>query len=320
MKRIITYIKNLFKQKKAVVFTLSIAFSCILWVLIKFSDTYEGVISFNIDYVNIPKDKVLLGNPPTNLKTSVRMQGFEILNYRLFVRNMALDASKMNKKGNKSYFSHSYLEAAIKKQLKKNSSLHQLKKDTLFLNFGINIKRVIPIISQLSLDFQKDFELYDSIAIIPASLTVWGPEDTVDSLTAIKTKKVVLNDIQENIDISALLIIPEALKNLDFSTKKVQIKARVERFSERLIKVPIRIINVPPEVVIRIFPREVEVLCKASIEDIKNINAEDFTIVCDFNKGNASSNYLIPEVLHKPVAIKEISLQEKKVEYLINRE
>ncbi|NAS30888.1 hypothetical protein GTQ40_07895 [Flavobacteriaceae bacterium R38] len=320
MKRFKAFIKKIFKQRKATVFMFFILFSSILWFLIKFSDSYNGQIYFKINYVNIPEDKILLGDPPVKLSAIARAQGFQILSYRLFKKELDLDVSELKDISGKSYFSDDYLKEAIQEVIAKNISIQQITSETFYLNFGKNKKKVIPVVHQLGMNFADDFELNDSLIINPREITVIGPEDAVDTISHLKTKKVFLKNINSDIDIATELMIPEALKHLNFNTEKIQISGRVERFSERLIKIPVVVTNVPEGTIVNVFPREISLLCRATIQNISTIKIEDFTITCDFNEINSTTNYLIPRILKKPSIIKEATLIDKKIEYLIRRE
>lgn len=320
MKRLKMYIKGIFKQRKAVVFMFFILFSLILWILIKFSDTYSDSIDFDVKYINVPKDKILLGTPPEKLSVTIQGQGFQILSYRLFTRELELDVSKIQKGISRYYLSKDYLESAIKEVLAKNINLQKLNEDTLYLDFGINKQKVVPVVHRVTANFATDYDFYDSLTVTPSEIEIWGPEDIVDSVSYLETEEVFLNKVDDDINIPVAIIIPKELQQLRFNERGVDVKGKVERFSERLIEVPLIVTNMPQGTVVRVFPKQVRVLFKAALSDITSIKVEDFMIVCDFNKVNSSSDYLIPQILKKPAIIKEAHLLDKKVEYLIKRE
>ena len=320
MERSKKFVKRIFKQRRVAMLTLFILCSSVLWFLIKFSETYSGVVSLKVVYENVPEDKILLGKPVDRLNFNINARGFQILNYRLFNHELKLDASKTLRHLNKEYLSKAYLDQAAEQYFPNNIRFEQINKDTIFLDFGINKRKIISIEEQLELNFKADYELSDSLIISPSTITVLGPEDAVDTIKHFYTEKITLNNIDDDIDINAKLIIPDGLKALKLSTNQVLIKGQVARFSERLIKVPVIIANAPPGSVVRVFPKEVTIICRATLEAFKEINDNDFKVICDFNELTDTSNYLIPKIHQQPKNIKQADLVEKKVEYLIEKE
>ncbi|NER13313.1 hypothetical protein GWK08_07680 [Leptobacterium flavescens] len=297
-------------------FTFFILFSTILWILIKFSDKYTGDVTFRLAYGNVPEDRILLGTPPSNLSATINAQGFQILSYRLFRRELELDVSQASETN---YLSEDNLKQAIREQFSKNITLEELGTKRIRLDFGVNKEKEVIVLPELDIKFASDFELYDSLKAFPSSITIRGPEDAVDTIEVLRTKRIFLTGVNEDINLKADLDIDSKLAHLIYSEKSVSVRGKVERFSEQVIRVPIVVSNVPPGSEVRVFPKEVSVLCRATLNDLKTISANDFMIVCDFEEANPNSNYLIPRIEKKPELVKEASLMEKKVEFLINR-
>ena len=320
MDKVILYIKNLFKRRKAVVFTIFIIFSCVFWVLIKFSDTYSANVTVKLAYENIPDNKVLLGNPPKELDLQVNAQGFDILSRRFFMQTIFVDLSNTDDDSDRMNISVSQIEKIVRNQLDSDIQLQRVAIDSLVLKFGLNKEKNVTIRPQIDINFRKDFELYDELKITPAEIQVWGPEDILDTLTHLRTEKITLNDIHENINTDITVSLGNFPENLKVKTKTVNVRGVVKRFSEHLLTVPITVINVPDSISVQVFPTEVNVLYRASLDDIKIIQANDFKVVCDFNNVNETSDYMIPTIVSTPLFLKKADLQQQKIEYLIKKE
>ena len=109
--------------------------------------------------------------------------------------------------------------------------------------------------------------------------------------------------------------------NTNFSETSVSISGKVSRFSEQIIIVPVEVINLPQGVQINTFPNSVSVLCKAKIDQLKELNASDFQLIADYNSiiGN-SSNTLTLELRIRPNNINSAVPLETQVEYILKRE
>ncbi|WP_340073537.1 YbbR-like domain-containing protein [Leptobacterium sp. I13] len=320
IEKITAFIEGVFRKRNATVFLLFFIFSCILWFLIKLSDSYTGETNIRISYKAVPSEKIILGAPPQKVKTIIEGRGFQILSFRLFGRKLELDVSKALSKHQKNYFTADAIRQQMNIQFSKNITIQEVLTDTVFIDLGINKRKKIPVIPQLTINYVKDYALYDSLIVDPSHIIVSGPEDIVDTIYSIATQRRVLDNINSNIEITEALILPKKEKSLSFSHSSVIIKGQVVRFSEKILKVPVIVTNKPIDVSVRLFPNEVRIVCRGRFEDLKNSNMEDFMVVCDYNSITGSSNYMIPSIKQIPEWAKEAELLDKKIEFLIKRE
>lgn len=310
---------GMLKRRKLSVFVIFFVFTSILWLLIKLSETHNATINYDIEYVSVPKDKLILGNPVSSLNISVRAGGYNILKHRIFKKSLKLDVSRTEKKDGAYVFVTSYLEAAIKEQLDKDITLQNIQIGSIPIELGKNIEKRIPVISNLELSFRKDFDLNGEIILNPDSVTVRGSENLVDTLSVIETEITSLTDLNADFTIDVPLVIQEALQKLNFSTETVQINGKVVRFTEKVLEVPIIINNKPENISIRLFPERVKVKCRGSLSDVKKVFSNDIMVTADFDQVE-NSGILIPKIVKYPTYLRSAEILDKKIEFLTKKE
>lgn len=74
------------------------------WLLTKLSKEYQTVISFPVEYVNIPQDKLIQAAPTKQLDILVKATGFRLLGNSIVKSKINLDVSKLQRKQNSGYF------------------------------------------------------------------------------------------------------------------------------------------------------------------------------------------------------------------------
>ena len=315
VRKVSKQIKNLFNGPKASMFFMFLVISFFIWFLITLSDTYVARLNINVTYSGIPEEKLVLGSPTSVVEATIQATGFKILTYRIFRQNVELPYSDFRKQNDSIYMLSTDVEAAINRQ-HKSLMVKRLNLDSLKLNLGENIKKYVPVVSRLFFSFEEDFDISDSIQIVPDSVWVRGPEDIVDKVdrvhTIIKNYKNVHNPINQ----SVALQIPDSLQHLEYETKQVTIKAQVERYSEKIIELEVLVKNLPDNTSIKLYPPRVKVLCKAPMSRLKNISAADFKIVCDFKQAKDQVSYLIPQITEKPSFVSGVKLLDQKIEFL----
>lgn len=312
-------LKNILGRRKLSDFLVFFVFTSALWLLIKLSESHNATLSFEIKYVSVPEDKILLGDPDNFLNVAVKGGGYAILKHRFFNKKIELDVSRAELLNGNYKLTAQYLEAAVKEQLDKNLSFQSLQVNTIALNLGKNSKRKIPVLPDIDFSFERDFDIYGALEVNPDSITVNGPENLVDTLTVLRTNKIVMTDVNSDINIQAGLFINKALQEVSFSTKQVIIRAQVVRFTEKILEVPVIVTNKPENLSIRLFPESLKIRCKGSLSDLKKVMPNDLLVTADFSK-TSEAGILIPVLEKYPGYLRSAQIMDKKVEFLIKKE
>src|SRR5690606_36695181 len=127
-------------------------------------------------------------------------------------------------------------------------------------------------------------------------VVVVGPESLVSKVKSVKTQRITLSNVRENVSESVKLKIPKNNKDLSFSNTAVVVKGVVEKFTEGTLKIPIRVINVPNNITLKFYPKEVNVSYYVSLDDFKKISQSGFSVICDFSKVKSNQSVMVPEL------------------------
>ncbi len=301
---------------KASQFVFFFFVSCLLWFLIKLPNRYTSTVSLKPSYSGVPKNKLLV-NPPRTIKADINAKGMRLLGMKYFGREVHIDLSGLRKKEDRFYLLAGDLKKQLTNILPEDVEIRQFASDTLFFSLGENIIRKVKIVPRTDITFAKDYRIYDSLTVSPPEINVFGPDVEVNKLDTLYTSRVTLKDVNEDIHVNIAVDIPQQYKNLEFKNKKVVIKARVERFSEKKFTVPVFVINVPEEKSVKTFPSEVEVICEGALKDISRLRPSDFRVTCNFKAITDSVKYLPLQVSKMPETIKKVELSRHGVEILV---
>src|SRR5690606_22702567 len=281
----LTSIKKYFagaaKRKKMGVFMVFALFSFLMWFLIKLSEDYTYKVTFKVNYKNIPEDKLLLNTPQGSIDAIVSASGFKIFNYNLFKRSINIDLLAYNHSEKGFYLVESDLEQEIESQYNE-LPLRRVLTDTIHIQYGVNKEKYVKIIPHMNLNFESDYELYEDVNVVPDSMWILGPENIVDSINVLRTVEYVGNNINEDINTTLEIALPEDGDRLNFQTKNVNVSAQVEKFSEKIIKTSVIVNNVPDSLSVRTFPATVNILVRTALKDLKKITPEDFVVVGNY--------------------------------------
>src|SRR5690606_13186473 len=245
----------------------------------------------------------------------------QLLLFGLKHKSVYVDLSSLETTGTKYYLSPRSYRDQIENQLSKFIQIVDMDRDTMFFDFQKLYKKKLAVISNVDMDLGQHYLLDKNLKLVPDSITVIGPKNEISVLEHIETMKISLSPVRPNFSEELELQLPTNLKNTTFSNHKVRIVGEIFRFSERIIQVPISVINVPPGVVVRTFPETAYIMCRDRLEVLKGLQEADFEVSADYAqlKGNGD-NILQLKLTRKVDSINVVQLKEDKVEFILMKQ
>ena len=308
-------------QKKVKVFSLFLLCSFLAWFISNLSETYESRSYFVLNYRNLP-DSLLLGDQSNvQIEAKLRTSGFQFLYYKIFKGRMDIDVSQVAYQNGKYVLGQEALRRQMDQQLSQNVSLLELDRQVLEVDLYQVETKKIPVRPKMSLQLEQNFILEGKVEVSPDSIEVKGPKNEIDTIESIATAPLQLTNVKSDFSKEINLIFPKGLGNSIFSTSRATVTGKVSKFSERVFEVPIQVINIPEGYQIRTFPDSVTLLCKASIERLKELSATDFEVVADYGQLMGSeSRTLFLELTQSPQKVYDVKLEENTVNFVLEQQ
>lgn len=300
-------------------FIIAIGIALFFWLLTKLSKEYQTVVSFPVEYVNIPLDKRIQESPTKTIDIQIKASGFKLLSLQFFKKEIQLDASKLKRKTTTDYyFLIESQKIDIQNQVSNNYTINHFVQDTIHLNLGQLKSKKLPVKGNFDLNFKLGYHLTKPISIKPDSVLVSGPEAQINKLQELRLEKLTLVDVSESF--KQKLQFENNLTLIKYNTKEVEISGEVDRFTEGSLEVPFTIINLPENTSVNTFPKTVKVVFQVGLSNFNKISASSFRVICDYkNSADSKLNYLIPKVIEKPAYVTSAKLTPNKVEFLIQK-
>jgi hypothetical protein len=318
---VIQKIKNSLKKRKVKVFLACLIFSTFAWVISNLSESYVSNTTFDLEFSNISDDLLLVDSSQDQINAKLQAVGFQFLGFNFKNKAITIDLSEVVKKGTEYNIPYKKFKVQIEKQLPNSMRIIDLEKDTLFFNLQEVITKEVSINPRVQLSLSQNFLLEDKLIVSPSTVILKGPRNEIDTVNSITSEQIEIKDISADFSRNVNLIIPVEFQQTSISTKAVTISGKVSRFSEKIIDVRINATNLPTGTTIKMFPDKVQILCKGTINALKNIDASAFNVVADFNTiGYKESKTIQLSLDSKPDVLSNVILQETEVEYILKRE
>lgn len=314
-------IKNGLNKRKVKLFLIFLLCSGLAWFVSNLAEQYSNTTTFDVDYGSTPDSLLLNSVSKNNIKVRLRASGFQFLMFGFKNKTVKVDLSELEKRGSKYFVSPSAYRSQIENQLSKFIKVEDMDKDTLFFNFQRLFKKKVPVLPKVTIDLEQNYLMDNTYFLLPDSITVMGPKKEIDTLRGLTTQTLVLPHTTSDISQKIKLNLPPDLKNTKYSHHSVTLSAKVFKFSERVFKVPVEVVNVPEGVGIRTFPELVSVLCRGRLKTIKELLVTDFVVTANYSDlRDKNENVLDLKLTKRPDSVNVVQLKENKVEFILKRQ
>ncbi len=307
------------------VFGFFLLLSFIFWYLNSLSKEIEAEIRYPVRYINFPKERVLSKDLPSRLSLYLKGPGYSVFKLRITGNRVPaiFDFSTLNYRripGSKLpeyYIKTSDLIPKLKNELRTECKILTIKPDTLFFSFDRIITKTVPVVSRVEVVTDRQYIIKGRIGFEPDSIKISGPLRILDTINSVRTKYKKFAGIRESVERNINLDIPDYYTA---SVRKVTLKIPVEQFTEAELSVPVRILNQPDSIELKIFPDVVTVRVLVAVNDFKRLEEIPFEVILDVRKADLNSQVRIPlEIRNVPPFLTSLRITPPDVDFLIEK-
>ena len=293
-------------------FFISISF----WIITKLSNDYNSIISFDLKFEKIP-NHISLINPISNkIDVSIKTSGFQFIYHKIFKRTININISSEIFKNDNFKYNTESLVYLVKDKFDSKTEIKAIFPKEITLNFTKKIRKKVKIIPPSNIIFKKGYGLSEKIILVPDSIWISGNSNLLDSINFLRTELLNYGKIDASLNYSFDVIKPN--ENIHLERSKAESLIKIEKFTEKIFSVPIKIKNLPDSIAIKLFPNQIKVRFLSSLSKIKLIKANDFKFNVDFNKiGIRNEKFLQINLDSFPDYLGKIRWTPKKVEFLL---
>ena len=304
--------------KKFIWFLLA---SSLIWLLITLSKEYITTIKLPVSYHKLPQN-ILLQNAPINeIIIQIEATGFKILRTKFTKKPILLNCSNLSKKKEQEYYIlPNKQKMYIQQQLLHKVVLLEVLKDSIFLDLGVLSTKKIPVIPNLNLNYHIGYDILDSVKIEPDSIVITGEASRIKKISSIDLVALQLKDIKSNFKKKVPIKKPINFKDIKLSANAVVVSATVEKFTEKIITIPYKVVNLPENMRLNTLAKTVELVVKVGLSNYHKINQNSFSVICDFSVSeNNNLSFLLPKVTVNSNLIKSYRVIPNKIDFLIQK-
>ena len=304
-------------KTKLLTFLIFLLISTALWFLIKLTKDYSSQTVFTVIYSEVPVNK-WVSTPEQQVKCSFVADGFATLRHNLVrehrrIVEIPLDEVPYRLEGGVTYsYSSQYVAERIAGWLGIPASNITMSEDKQYFNMEELQSKEVPVLVPLDVYTQRQYDVYDVPKVTPALVTVYGPKNVLDTMTAVYTETLHAANVSENI--VRTLGIDYYNGAVRAEEKTAEVLVEVEQYTETDIEVPVKVTD---SLNLRFFPETMTVKCMVPIKDYAGITGTSFQVLADTAQLHRRLPLLNIELVQVPDHVHVLKTEPDQVEYLI---
>jgi hypothetical protein len=307
------------------IFLIFLIISTLFWLLNQLSKDTTAEVRYPVRFHNSGEKRIIINDLPGYLLLEVKGQGYKLMKYKLKPWKVPLDINlrsfplRPEKAGDtrRFYLLTSYMKGYISDHLGENMILQHVSPDTLFFVFDSLVKKKVPVEADIILELARQCILKDTPRIVPPEVIVSGPAMILDTLKRVRTERMEFRGVEKSFEKTLPLVRPA---HVTLSAGEVVLQVEVEQYTEAVFNIPVRTLNVPDTLALRLFPSVVKVSFKVGLSRYKKLLPELFIAVVDYRDLKKEKSDRLPiHLVKQPSGIESVRLDPERVEYLIEK-
>ncbi len=303
-------------------FLACILISGSLWLLVQTSKNDIFTTEIAIEITKLPKNVKILGPMPREILVKQTTTGINFLYHSIFQRHLfSFEYQphwiKTNVQGKKYILIQNLLRTNpfFENSLTK---LISLDSDTIFLESGKFFNKKVPV----KLNFLGKFE--DGCFLVgfpkptPSEVIVTGRRELLQKIDTLILDANAEVPLKENVQIRIGLPSQGALSILDMHPKAVSFTLQIEKFTEKILTVNIKPINIPAGKRVKLLPEKIDLITAVPLSKYEEANGAIFEVVADFN-GQLINNRVKLKIEKIPSYCKNTRLNSDLAEFILIR-
>ena len=309
-------IRSVYKTRKFNVFVFFVLLALIYSMISKLTSNYTKTIVFVVKPVDVPSDQVVLDQSIDSIRLELEGYGYNLAKYYIDQPIIEISLNDLNKIKSKYQWTKQRNFSDLQSKFNKSVRLVSSSVDQIEFIIEQYESKKVPVELKLELDYKSGFDSFNEYKLSKDSIMITGPNSLIDTINMIQTHKLVLNQIDSEIN-TKIRIKPSENNNIIHSDTELDFQLKVEKFTEESIKVPITIVNIDDNMKINYYPKVVSVLYRVSIREYKSVNPMDFRVECDLNTINRDNSVLISSITKKPNNVRKCRIENNQIQYVI---
>ncbi|WP_374163301.1 YbbR-like domain-containing protein [Arcticibacter sp. MXS-1] len=308
---------NRIERRRTTVFLTCLVVAILTWLAIALSGRYKYKVETRINYIEPPESKAYHPLQDDSVSLEVEGTGWQLLFARLRLNPRAVDVSLKNL-SIRNYIVVSNQLNELNRQFESSQRVISVSPDTLFFDFSRRVLRKVPVKLTTDLTFDNTYGISGPVKLTPARVVVNGAAEDVRKTAFWPTTVLHRKKVRSSI-VARVSLAPPVGNNVDIYPLTVKAEIPVDKFTEKVIEVPVKVVNAKGRSV-KLLPEKVKVTVLVALSNYAAVERESFSAVVDLDDWQVRGASQLPVKFKKfPPYCKEVKTEPQIVDFFVTR-
>jgi len=306
------------EQRRVLSLVACLLLAIAAWLFMALNNKYVYTAKTVLIYKNFPQKRAFHPLQSDTVDLQVEGTGWQLLFARLRINPQSIAVS-LNTLNTKDFVVFSDQLYNVNKQLESSQKVISVKPDTLYFDFTQRTVKKVPIKLVKEINFVKQYDISNEVKLNPKYVTVTGPIEELDKISAWATDTLKLDHVQSS-STARIAMQHSTHKNVSIFPSSVEVKLPVDEFTEKTVEVPLKIINNRNYNSIKLYPKKIKVTFLVALSNYNQVddNFIQATVNADEWLNLQHSQFKV-KITEFPDYCKLISVSPSKVDFVIEK-
>ncbi len=311
----ITAILRRFSLREALLFLLFVALAGFIWYGHAMSSVRSATLPIHIVYKDVP-NAVMFDTPlPETLSVEVRDAGRRLRAYSQNPLELTFDiGSQIHGSNGSVTITAEVIRTAVNSLLQGTTKVQNVTPEQITGEYYRQHSKTVPVRWKGTLTPAKQYQLVGEPMLATREMTVYGKGKLVDTLKAVYTEHATITDVRDTMKFTAAIAPIEGVRMI---TQEVEVTAIAEQFTEKVMRLPLQVLDVPKGMRLRLFPAEVDAVLRIGLSHFNDLTEKDVHALCHYPAADMDKLPVIV-ICHNPYVTHTRSVPAS-VEFIIEK-
>lgn len=304
------------KWKTVLTFLFFVLLASIFWVMQIYRQKFEATQIIHIKYINIPDSILFVSEMPCEISARYKDDGINLFKYYFTKQNDSLEVNVESIITNAEPLTiqGGLMEQLIKSKLLPSSELLSYYPSYMSFQYTPLNDKLLPVIYDGYIKLSRGHIIDGELKINPENVKAYGSKEALDTLMFAHTVADTLNIVGDK----TVSVKIGPIDGVRFVPDVVMLTVPVDEFTEKELSVTIKCTNLPKNVTARFFPPVVKIPVFVGLKHYKDISADGFDVVVDYNDiKNMTEPTIAVRILKSPDFVKTKPPIPSEVEFIL---
>jgi hypothetical protein len=297
-------------------FLVFLVLSAAFWFVNALNKDREMSLTLPLSYSGFPDEMLIAEKLPDEIKLKVKDLG---KNLWFYIKNkkdtININYSGQLKESGIISISNTSIYAAISERLLASTVILEMSPENIVSDYVKLHTKTVPVELMTNLSLENQYMLCFPVRPVPEKVTIYGSLKDLAAINTIKTETLVLSNIKDTINADVALL---KINNVKTSVNRVRVNVCAEMFTEKVVFLPVNVINKPDNYQLKVFPAEVKVICNIGMSNYSKFNPNDLQVVLDYQqKSLTTGSKKRLSVINRKPYIGNVRIYPEEVEFLL---